>query len=156
MHEHSSCLAALRPQCKYQSLTQSISVDASCPPVQNDATIPNQARLYLARALSAVMSFQLTAAPQPADRSYITGLGVWLIGYLSSPYTRPRSHIRPNPFLHSFSSFLYYPPGNRSVHLGISSQLSIARPPREVHLILVVRSALTRLSFSFVVTSLCE
>lgn len=43
MHEHSSCLAALRPQCKYQSLTQSISVDASCPPVQNDATIPNQA-----------------------------------------------------------------------------------------------------------------
>ena len=77
MHEHSSCLAALRPQCKYQSLTQSISVDASCPrcpPVQDDVAIPNQAP-----ALSGprfVCCHVISHSPQPADPSYITGLGV--------------------------------------------------------------------------------
>lgn len=84
MHEHSSCLAARRPQCKYQSLTHSISVDASCPrcpPVQDDVAIPNQAP-----ALSGprfVCCHVISHSPQPADPSYITGLGVSLIAYLS-------------------------------------------------------------------------
>jgi hypothetical protein len=95
MHEHSSCLAARRPQCKYQSLTQSISVDASCPPVQNHVAIPNQAPTLSGPRI--VCCHVISHSPQPADRSYITGLGVWLIGYLSSPYTRPSSHIRSNP-----------------------------------------------------------
>jgi len=93
MHEHSSCLAARRPQCKYQSLTQSISVDASCPPVQNHVAIPNQAPALSGPRI--VCCHVISLSPQPADPSYITGLAVCFIAYLSSPYTRPSAHVPP-------------------------------------------------------------
>lgn len=73
----------------YQSLNSVNLCRRQLPACANDVTIPNSALVLSGPRV--LCCHVISPSPQPADRPYITGLGVWLIGYLSFPYTLPHS-----------------------------------------------------------------